>query len=225
MSKIFLTSDWHFDHGRIITYCRRLNFMNDRERKNFLDAEARGATSEEMKQLQYSPETVDRMNSAIIDNINKIVGQDDEIWNLGDVIFGGRGIGKLRRLRQRIIANKICLVLGNHDKDIVKLWNAGDLRDVFADAYFVTQQPVKINVGEQEIWLSHYAHVVWDQFHKPIKLLTPPNVWNCFGHSHASLNEHFNEYFPGRLMKDVGIDSAFKILGEYRPFSLEEATK
>lgn len=211
--KTFFTSDLHFNHSRILTYCKRLEFMNDVELKNIREAEKRGATSEEFRQLRYSFETIEKMNSGIIDNINKIVGENDELWNLGDVFFGG-DIEKLRRLRQRIICKNFNLLFGNHDKEIKRMWDEGDLRDVFKTA----QHVAFIGINGINIWASHYAHITWNGSRSG-------RSYHLFGHSHSGLNEWLDEHAPNSLMMDVGIDNAFKILKEYRPFSFDEIKK
>jgi calcineurin-like phosphoesterase family protein len=58
-SKIFLTSDTHFDHGNIIKFCDR----------PFKD--------------------VEEMNYKLIDNWNKKVPQDGLVFHLGDFAWGG----------------------------------------------------------------------------------------------------------------------------------------
>ncbi len=44
--------------------------------------------------------------------------------------------------------------------------------------------------------------------------------YHCYGHSHGSL-----ESKPWGKSMDVGIDSAYRLFGEYRPFSLEEVVE
>ena len=56
--------------------------------------------------------------------------------------------------------------------------------------------------------MSHYAHRVWNKSHH--------GVMHLYGHSHASIADDW-----GKSM-DVGVDNAYKLLGEYRPFALTE---
>lgn len=63
-SKVFFTSDTHFGHSNIITWCNR----------PFKD--------------------VQEMNEALIENWNSTVGPDDVIYHLGDFAFGGSGFWK-----------------------------------------------------------------------------------------------------------------------------------
>lgn len=76
----FYTADQHLGHESIITYCDR------------------------------PFETVAEMNRAIIENWNRVVGDEDEVWVLGDVCLDKRKLVLVRELRGRKI-----LVAGNHD--------------------------------------------------------------------------------------------------------------
>ena len=58
-SRVYFTSDTHFNHTNIISYCQR-PFKN-----------------------------VDEMNERIIANWNEVVGEDDIIFHLGDFCLGG----------------------------------------------------------------------------------------------------------------------------------------
>lgn len=59
ISKVFLTSDTHFYHKNIITYCNR------------------------------PFETVEKMNETLISNWNKVVPIDGIVFHCGDFAFGG----------------------------------------------------------------------------------------------------------------------------------------
>lgn len=58
MSNVFLISDTHFFHERVIGFSKR-PFSN-----------------------------VDEMNEAMVDNWNKVIGKRDTVWHLGDLCFG-----------------------------------------------------------------------------------------------------------------------------------------
>jgi calcineurin-like phosphoesterase family protein len=65
--------------------------------------------------LKFEPElrpfnTVEDMNEALVENWNRVVGDDDVVFHLGDVAFASQ-YQYLSRLKGR----KIVIVLGNHD--------------------------------------------------------------------------------------------------------------
>lgn len=62
-------------------------------------------------------------------------------------------------------------------------------------------------IGDTFTVTSHYAMRVWNRSHR--------GSINLHGHSHGSLD-------PWKNQLDVGVDNAFKLLGEYRPFNLDE---
>jgi calcineurin-like phosphoesterase family protein len=173
--------------------------------------------------VNYSRETIDRMNSAIIDNINAVVGVDDTIWNLGDVMFGGRDpvqfYNRLRGFRDRIACRNINLIWGNHDQQL-QWWNGPrraitkeQFHTIFNDAY----DQKMINVNGQRIMLNHYAMAVWNGSHK--------GNWHLYGHSHGNFEPWRQEHLPQARMIDVGIDNSSKLGFDYAPFSLEDLQK
>ena len=194
---IYFTSDTHYSHKNI---CRGVSGWQEQSTRNFA--------------------TVEQMNQAIVDGINSTVGIDDELWHLGDWSFGG--INQIWEFRKRINCKDIHLIFGNHDEHIEanrKLPNAvltqadkdfWDSDIVTAKRLFSSTQYVKIlRTGKQTLFLSHYAHRVWDKSHH--------GRIHLYGHSHNSLEQQ--EW--GKSM-DVGIDATFARFGIYRPFSLTE---
>jgi calcineurin-like phosphoesterase family protein len=124
---------------------------------------------------------VDAHDAQLVANWNAHVKQTDDVFHLGDFAYGRRD-GALALLRS--LHGKIHLVEGNHDSI------AHQLR-----AEFAWYDKVKmIKVGEQRIWLSHYAHRVWEKSHH--------GAWHLYGHSHASLPDD-----PNSLSFDVGVDN------------------
>jgi len=152
-------------------------------------------------------DTIEDMNNTIINNINKYVLKDDIFFILGDLTFGNPY--NLILFRKNINCENIYAILGNHDKGLrdnkpIKTENGL----VYPQSLFkeVTQYK-KIYVDKQAIVMNHYAFRVWDNSHH--------GSWNLYGHSHDSLP-------PIGKQMDVGIDTAFRIFGEYRPFSFQE---
>lgn len=83
---LFFTSDLHLGHEKAIT-------INNRPFSN-----------------------VDEMNDTLIDNVNKMVAADDELWILGDFAYRVSR-EEVHALRSRIKCRHVHLVYGNHDKE------------------------------------------------------------------------------------------------------------
>ena len=247
MGRPFFTADWHLDHARILTYCRRLEFMNEGERQNFLQMEQLYQQGEveydAVRSLRYSRETVDRMNSSIIDNTNAVVGENDDLWIAGDIIFGS--VWRLKHLLDRIVCRNIHIVWGNHDKDMRHLMRpdrfhkdllekvlGGEVSQESAleqwqrhekettDRRFLEllirsfHDTVTIRWEGQKILITHTAHAVWDKSHR--------GVWHCYGHSHGNFEHWREEHLPNAKMVDIGIDYRARLGYGYTPWSFEE---
>lgn len=137
------------------------------------------------------------MNEEIIKTINKYVKWDDELWFLGDFCFGGHKLTP--RWRERINCQTFNVIRGNHDGHI----------DEYKDSFTSIQDYWEGQLGSHHFVLCHYAFRVWLGSHK--------GYLHCYGHSHSTLEKHPN----GRSM-DVGIDNAYKLTGEYKPFNINE---
>lgn len=89
MSKIWITSDWHFNHDREFIW------------------KARGCNS------------VQEMNEAIIKNHNACVQPEDTVYVLGDCCLGGGDSNILEANKSLIeqLNGKIHIIRGNHDTD------------------------------------------------------------------------------------------------------------
>jgi calcineurin-like phosphoesterase family protein len=162
-------------------------------------------------------DSVSDMDRVLLDSINKTVGPDDVIFFLGDFCFGGHVRTPL--YRDRIVCQNIYWLKGNHDQHQPKykdkfLW-VGDNDEIIDKVNRITIEPYNaalVTVRGQKIVLSHFKHAIWEGSHK--------GYWHLYGHSHSSA-EHWE---IGKSM-DVGVDNAYRLLGEYRPFSLEEIGK
>jgi calcineurin-like phosphoesterase family protein len=153
--------------------------------------------------------SVHEMNMALIDGINKYVKENDILYHLGDWSFGG--IHNIKLFRDSIVCKKIHLILGNHDQHIV------DKEVKFHDSSFnpielfsSVQDVLQVSHGKHKFFMSHYPHLSWDGSHKGVIML--------HGHEHS----YFDHLNKNTLRMDVGVDSAKIVLGEYRPFSIEE---
>lgn len=191
-------------------------------------------------------DTVEEMNAAILKGINDNVKENDNLYYLGDWTFGG--IDKIWEFRKQIKCKNMHLIYGNHDEhieadkelpnvhiDYPKGVGAGKIGILTggscprnlqgydkmfirpakpSDLFKSTQHYKHISFGKQEIIMSHYAMRVWNRSHH--------GAIHLYGHSHDSLDNPARGGSEWGKSMDVGIDSAKRILGEYRPFSLSE---
>lgn len=152
MSNVFFTADTHFGHARTLALSRR----------------------------PYA--SVAEMDAALIDKWNAVVGDDDEVYHLGDVadIAHPDLGGCLQRLRGRLH-----LILGNND----------DRDTLAATGRFASVCEMReVVIDGQALFLCHYPLRDWPHAKR--------GVWHLFGHVHGRLNGA-----PLGLSLDVGIDS------------------
>ena len=164
-------------------------------------------TSPERNIIKYCDRpfsTIEEHDDALIGERNRIVGPDDTVYDLGDVTLGGEDMA--RRYFARM--NGKLFVLGNtfhHDR-----------RWLLHGPYWTRQHQVVIlppihtmKIDDLFIVLCHYpfASSHWDRSHYGSICL----------HAHT----HGRYQGEGRIL-DVGVDSAARILGSYRPFAFGE---
>ncbi len=145
---------------------------------------------------------VDEMNEMMIQEWNKLVKPGDNVYHNGDFAF--MSVDRLEKLLWRLNGS-IHLVLGNHDKEIIKNRNRLLKHGKFA----TIQHYNELKVGGQMVVLFHYGMRVWNKSHHGSILL--------YGHSHGSLP-------PYGKSVDVGVDCK-EITSEYRPIHLDEVLK
>jgi calcineurin-like phosphoesterase family protein len=86
MSKVWVSSDLHFNHKRIIEFCPA----------------SRGHC-----------ESLDHMNQTIINNFNSVIAEEDTLYLLGDIGFGE--VGPALDLIRQLNGQKVW-IHGNHDR-------------------------------------------------------------------------------------------------------------
>lgn len=205
----FYTADYHAFHGNIIKYSRRDLFLSDEDKKELDKCGGKwdnGIWKDEggndVNPYKISQEAINKMNSCMVDNTNRIVGKDDILYVLGDIVFGYDKLKAGKEFRDRINCQNIHLIWGNHDNQII------------ASLFSSCHDMLEIKVNHQLITLNHYAMLTWNKSHK--------GAWQLYGHSHGSLEVYFDSLLPERRSMDVGVDNAYRLLGEYRPFSFDE---
>jgi calcineurin-like phosphoesterase family protein len=202
MKNVWFTSDTHFGHQKIPLYSRREFCLTESEL--YSARQIWENNSQRISTWTPSPESLSRMDDYLIDQINKNVAPDDILWHLGDFCFWKRTDRArfAKSYREKILCQNFFLIAGNHD--------SSEIRSVF-DGYFDHKE---IKVHSKTIVLNHYAHCFWNRSHY--------GSWMLYGHAHGNAEEWLDFNMPGRLSMDVGVDNAFRVLGEYRPFSFQE---
>ncbi len=120
---------------------------------------------------------IDTRDQFILDRHNDLIGQQDDLYHLGDVAMTADKLfwylGKAN--------GRIHLIRGNHDDKIA--WKH---RELFASAH----EAHYLRAENKRIYLSHYAHRTWRNSHH--------GSYHLYGHSHGCLPNF------GRSM-DVGV--------------------
>lgn len=220
---IFFMSDPHFGHKNI---CKATSSWSDTtECRDFISVEA--------------------MDSYIIDQINRLVGEDDILFVLGDWSFGGED--NIWKSRIRINCKNIHFIIGNHDHHIERgiVFKGAKREEPYGkiipgkpiggeypdyvsvdapDMFSSISHYKRISIDGQEIVMSHFPMIAWDRSHK--------GSWMLHGHSHGTLFTDAATQWAGSdywyktsKILDVGVDSIFKIFGEYKPLKFQEIRK
>jgi len=149
------------------------------------------------------------MNKTLVETINKYVTEDDILYHLGDWSFGGAH--NIYHFRKSIVCKNIHLMLGNHDQHIKdKEVKIGQEFFNPVKLFSSVNQVMEISHGKNKFFLSHYPHLSWHGSSRGVTML--------HGHEHGNF-DHLN---TNTKRMDVGVDTAYKLFGEYRPFSIEE---
>lgn len=179
------------------------------------------------------------MTAKLIENINAKVAENDILYFLGDWSFAG--INNTWNLRKRILCRNIHFILGNHDphlEEVGKMYiipledvsiaenffqermgSSESQRTVFLRDLFKSVDYYKeVSINKQRFVLCHFAFRVWNHSHK--------GTFHLYGHSHSSLDYGPNgKPAPWGKSMDVGVDNAVKVLGEMRPFHIDEVVR
>lgn len=148
--------------------------------------------------LCASEQEHDRM---ILDNINALVGRDDELFILGDFAFDKPG-----KFRSQIDCKHIRFVLGNHDRKEKTANVFGQIPEVLRTKAFNRK-----GTDHVKLYLSHYPTMYWDGSHRG---------WcHLYGHCHGQREEYLDNLEPQRRAMDVGVDNIYQLYGSYRPIA------
>ena len=153
--------------------------------------------------LAYRPfATIDDMSTALINNINSVVGVKDTLYHLGD--FALNSICFIEGYNQLKCKN-IIFLKGNHDKDIFKKIVVLDLPKCIILENQILERKFFVNGQTERITMCHYAMRSWNQSYR--------GAWHLYGHHHGNIPSH-------GLSFDVGVDT-----NNYMPYSLDDVAK
>ena len=143
--------------------------------------------------------TIEEMDKTIIDNWNRRVTDNDDVYILGDFSYKSEDpILYLRQLRGRKH-----LIVGNHDGKLLKNPACKDYLVEIADMKMV-------NDNGTQIVCCHYPLVEWNGYYR--------NVLHFYGHIHNNFDNETNQYISKvKNAYNVGID----IIG-FMPGTLKE---
>lgn len=144
-------------------------------------------------------DTIEQMNNKIIDNWNKKVTDNDDVYILGDFSYkGDNPVDILKKLK-----GKKHLIVGNHDSKLLK--NI-DFRNQFVE---ITNMKT-VNDNGVCIVCCHYPMVEWDGYYR--------STLHFYGHIHNNVgNETFKYISKVKNAYNVGVD----IIG-FEPRTLRE---
>ena len=160
----YFTADWHLNHSNIIKYCNR-PFLSIEEQE-LVEASYKGLIP--IKSIRISPDSVERMNSAIIDATNNVVKEEDNLVILGDFCWSSTPREKISELVSRLRCKNRYLVWGNHDN-----------RQTFLPFFKSTYDYYLFCIEGQHVFTIHYPCKSWPQ--------SSYGSWMLYGHVHNKL--------------------------------------
>lgn len=138
-------------------------------------------------------------DAALIENWNSVVGQDDDVWHLGDFMLS-KG-GDCAELLGRLSGRKH-LIVGNNDPTTT----SGSV------GWASVQHYAEIKEDGYHLILCHYAFRTWNQMGK--------GSINLHGHSHGRLKpvpRQFDVGVDARSLKPVGLADILSAKVKRRP--------
>ena len=161
--QLWFTSDTHYNHANI---CRSTTSWIEKSNTRDFD-------------------TLEEMNSTIVNNINSLVHEDDILIHLGDWSLGG--FDSIVEFRKRINCREIRIVLGNHDHHIAN--NKNNIQLLFSSVHDYLQ----LEIEKSRLVCMHYPIASWN------------GLANGYLHLHG--HTHSRNRLTGGKSMDVGMDS------------------
>jgi calcineurin-like phosphoesterase family protein len=143
--------------------------------------------------------TLEEMNNALVENINKVVKEDDWLIHVGDWSFGG--FEMIEEFRTMINCKNIILITGNHDAHIKR--NREDVQRLFTRV----SEKEELQIESEKFLFYHGDNGHPQRYQKDTYML--------HGHFHSKGEKRFSND-PRRM--DVGICGS----PGFRPYRLSE---
>lgn len=140
------------------------------------------------------------MTDIILESVNKYAKENDVLYFLGDFCF--KNHKRIPEMRNRIECKTIHFLKGNHDSHI----------DKYSSSFNTVNDYLEIEHEKNKFILFHYPILSWHHKGKGTMML----------HGHCHSNESINKHNEECKRMDIGIDNAYRMFGEYRPFNLTE---
>jgi calcineurin-like phosphoesterase family protein len=149
---------------------------------------------------------IDDHDGSLISNWNKVVGKRDQVYHLGDFSL----CSKTRRAECfHALNGDKRFVQGNHDEGFAEFVQAWDAMTTYTKPAAWLGRMHTFKADNLRAELCHFPIESWDRMHH--------GAFHLHGHSHDACNSR-----PNARRLDVGVDTAFRLLGAYRPFEWEE---
>jgi len=171
----FFTADLHFGHEAIIGFCDR----------PFAD--------------------VQEMNRALVSNWNSRVSNDDHVYIVGDLFYGGRDAAGMEEAISIVsrLNGVLHLVAGNHDFPYLKNM---EYHYLFADV----DQIRYLKHEGKHIYLCHYPMAEWSGYFR--------GSWHIYGHIH---NDKKGPAYGYLASQERALNAGVDICG-FMPVTFEE---
>lgn len=198
----YWTSDNHFGHENIITFCSR----------PFTDPVAVTGYEDEALETDLLAPNVDLMNEQMVERWNATVGKGDEVWVVGDFALGQ--IETTVQFATELNGDKF-LIPGNHDRCHPMYPPAKQKRQMYEDAGFtIMETQVITEIAGTPVRACHFPYVFGSHgFDDKFSGLRPDDDGMVLLHGHS----HVFEQMTGPHQIHVGVDA-----WDFRPASEDE---
>jgi len=148
------------------------------------------------------------MDAMLIGAVNYWVQPNDTLYHLGDFCWQASRAG---HYRARLKVRELHFIRGNHDASSLRR-HGSSLNDLLYRRFTVAT--AHGNTDRIRIRMSHEPMLSWRGMQK--------GSIHLYGHSHGKFEEKLDSLWPNRRAMDVGIDNIHRLIGRWRPISIDE---